>query len=42
MSTDPSRTVWEDEEAAREAALAASDLDGDPVDDEDLDEDERA
>lgn len=28
MSTDPSHTVWEDEEAAREAALAATaDLD---------------
>ena len=26
MTTDPSHTVWDDEEAAREAALAAVDL----------------
>ncbi|MDN5716452.1 MAG: hypothetical protein L0G89_04375 [Janibacter sp.] len=26
MTTDPSHTVWDDEEAEREAALAAGDL----------------
>lgn len=29
MSTDPSHTVWDDEEAAREAALADADLTAD-------------
>ncbi|WP_268766350.1 hypothetical protein [Janibacter sp. Soil728] len=41
MSTDPSHTVWDDEEAAREAALASPDLADDaesPADPDDEDQ----